>query len=96
MNLEELVTKDYLESRLDVRFAEQRAYTETQFPEMREQMNTRFAEERSYMNKRLAERQAHTDSQFAKIEGKFTTLYWILTIVVASTVVPQLERLINF
>ena len=31
VNLKELVTKEFLESRLDVRFAEQKAYIDTQF-----------------------------------------------------------------
>ncbi len=31
VNLESLVTKDYLESRLDARFAEQKAYIDTRF-----------------------------------------------------------------
>ena len=63
VNLEELVTKDHLETRLDVRFAEQTAYI---------------------------------DTQFAEIRGNFRTLYWILSIVVAATVLPLLQNLANF
>ena len=46
VNLEELVTKDYLESRLDVRFAEQRAYIDTRFAEERAHKDSQFAEVR--------------------------------------------------
>ena len=34
VNLESLVTKDYLESRLDARFANQKAYMDTQFAKL--------------------------------------------------------------
>ena len=34
MNLESLVTKDYLESRLDARFAMQKAYMETRIAQL--------------------------------------------------------------
>jgi hypothetical protein len=34
VNLEELVTKDYLDSRLDARFAEQKAYIDTGFAQV--------------------------------------------------------------
>ena len=80
VNLEELVTKDYLAAQ----FAEQKAF-----------MDTRFVEERSYIDRRLAEERTHTDKRFAEINANFRTLYWILTIVVAATVVPSLERLIT-
>lgn len=70
VNLEELVTKDYMA----VEFAKERAY-----------IDTRFAEER-----------AHSDSQFAEIRGNFRTLYWILGVLVAATVMPLLERLLSF
>lgn len=44
VNLEELVTKDYLESKLDVRFAEQRTYIDTGFAEVYTRMDTQFVE----------------------------------------------------
>ena len=44
MNLESLVTREYLESRLDARFAEQRAYIDTCFAKQDARVDTRFAE----------------------------------------------------
>jgi hypothetical protein len=49
VNLESLVTKEYLESRLTAKFAEQDA-----------RINTRFAEQKAYMDTRFA----HIDSKF--------------------------------
>lgn len=43
MNLESLVTKDYLAAR----FAEQRAYVDTRFAEQRASMDTRFVEQKA-------------------------------------------------
>ena len=76
VNLEELVTKDYLTAE----FAKERVETDKRF----EQVNVKFAEQTAYIDKR-----------FAEVEGNFRTLYWILGIIVAATVTPWLERLIN-
>lgn len=69
VNLEELVTKDYL--------------------------TAEFAKERAYMDTRFAEQNAYIDKRFAEVDGNFRTLYWILGIIVAATVSPWLERLLN-
>ncbi len=50
---------------------------------------------KEYLTAEFAKERAYTDAQFAEIRGNFRTLYWILTIVVAATVVPLLERLIS-
>ena len=42
VNLEALVTKDFLESRLAARFAEQKAYMDTRFVELKADTNTNF------------------------------------------------------
>lgn len=44
VNLESLVTKEYLESRLDARFAEMKSYMDTGFAEQDSRVDTRFAE----------------------------------------------------
>jgi len=77
VNLEALVTKEYLESRLEVRFAEnqtymdkrfaeQQAYMDTRFAEQQACMDTRFAEQQAYMDKRFAEQKADTDKRFTE------------------------------
>lgn len=76
VNLEELVTKDYLA---------------TQFAELKACVDTQFVEERAYIDKRFEQ----VNVKFAEQSANFRTLYWILTIVVAATVVPLLERLVS-
>ena len=66
-NMDTLVTKDYLDARLDARFAAQ--------------------------DIRLDGRFATMTTQFAKIEGQFKLVYWMLAVVIASTVIPQLNAL---
>ena len=44
VNLESLVTKEYLESTLNARFVEQRASMDTRFAEQDARLDTRFAE----------------------------------------------------
>lgn len=69
VNLEELVTKDYL--------------------------TAEFAKERAYMDTRFAEQNAYIDKRFAEVNSNLKVIYWMLGIVVATTVVPFLERLIS-
>lgn len=90
VNLEELVTKDYLAAQ----FAGQKAYVDTRFAEERAYMDKRFAEERAFMDKRFAEERAYIDKRFAEQSAHFKVLYWMLAIVVAATVTPYLERMI--
>ena len=42
MNLEELVTKDYLESRLEVRFSQQQSYIDKQFADVNGNFRTLY------------------------------------------------------
>lgn len=80
VNLESLVTKDFLAARfaeqnaaIDTRFTEQQAYIDTKF----EQVKTRFAEQK-----------ADTDTNFR-------VLFWIQGILVAGIVLPYLQRLLT-
>ena len=82
VNLESLVTKDYLTAR----FAEQRAYVDTRFSEQNATIDGRFAEQRAYMDTRFAEQKAGTATNFR-------VLFWIQGILVAGLVLPFLERL---
>ena len=61
-NMDALVTRDYLDARLDAHIAEQ---------------------------------SAHIDVQFAEIKGQFRLVYWMLAVVIAGTVIPQLSALLQ-
>jgi hypothetical protein len=64
-NMDTLVTRDYLDARLDARFAAQ--------------------------DTRLDGRFAAMTTQFVEIKGQFKLVYWMLAVVIASTVIPQLN-----
>ena len=68
-NVDSLVTKDYLDARLDARFIEQDARIDKRFGEV--------------------------ELQFARVDGKFRLVYWMLTIVILSTTVPTLRALFS-
>ena len=82
VNLESLVTKDYLAAQM----AEQRAY-----------MDTRFAEQDAKFEKRFAEIDARIDSLRAELtaefDSKFRTLYVMFSIMMAAVILPYIERL---
>lgn len=80
VNLEELVTKDFLAAQ----FAAQKADVET-----------RFAEERAYMDKRFTEERSYIDKRFAEVEANFKLVFWILGILVLTNLIPLLETLRN-
>jgi len=102
VNLESLVTKEFLESRLDSRFAEQDARIDTRFAEQDARIDTRFAEQDARIDTRFAEQRAYMDSRFAqieaKLEGKIDSNYrvfvWTQAIVMAAVILPYLERLL--
>lgn len=82
VNLESLVTKDYLAAQM----AAQRAY-----------MDTRFAEQDAKFEKRFAEIDARIDSLRAELtaefDSKFRTLYVMFSIMMAAVILPYIERL---
>ena len=79
LNMDALVTKDYL----DAKFAEQDARMEAC-------MDIRFVE----MDARMDSRFAAVDVRFAEIDGKFRLVMWMLAVVMASTVIPAVHRLL--
>ena len=93
VNLESLVTKDYLAAR----FAEQKAYIDTRFAERNAYTDTRFAEQNAYIDKRFAEQNAYIDRRFAeqdaKIDGNHRIFMVTQAIVMAAVILPYLERL---
>jgi len=75
LNMDALVTKDYL----DAKFAEQEA-------RMDARMDVRFAA--------VDTRFAQMGTRFAEIDGKFRLVMWMLAVVMASTVIPAVHRLL--
>jgi hypothetical protein len=93
VNLESLVTKEYLESRLTAKFAEQDARIDTRFAEQDARIDTRFAEQDARIDTRFAEQKAFMDSAFAHIDSRFRFHSWTQAIIVAAVIMPYLERL---
>lgn len=83
MNLEELVTKDYLAAQ----FAEQNAGIDARFSRHSAAIDARFAEYDTKYETRFAELNA-------KLDAKFSLLQWMLGIVMAALVIPILQQLI--
>ena len=77
-NMDALVTKDYL----DARFAEQEA-----------RIDARFAQQEARFDARFSQQEARFDVSFSEIKGQFKLVYWMLAVVIASTVIPQLNAL---
>jgi hypothetical protein len=65
---------------LDARFAEQEARIDGKFSEQEARIDSKFA---------------HIDVQFAEIKGQFRLVYWMLAVVIASTVIPQVNALLS-
>ena len=73
--VDNLVTKDYLNARLDARFAEQDARVESRFAEQDIRIEARFAQQDLYIEQR-----------FSRIDVKLNVMVAIMGIVAASTV----------
>ena len=100
-NFEALVTTDYLDSRLsesearvDKRFTEFQARMDKCFT----QVDTRFTESEARVEKRFAESDAKMDAGFSRldlelagIKGQFKLVYWMLAVIIASTVIPAIQ-----
>ena len=82
VNLESLVTKDYLAAR----FAEQQAF-----------IDKRFADQDSRWEKRFLGQDARWETRFASLEAKvdanFRLFTWFQAIITAAVLLPYLERL---
>jgi hypothetical protein len=79
-NMDSLVTRDYLDARLDARFAAQDARIDARFSEQHARIDARFAE---------------TGLRFAQIHGELKLHRWILGAIAASTVLPVLHSLLS-
>ncbi|MEH6584252.1 MAG: hypothetical protein V7754_20135 [Halioglobus sp.] len=91
-NMDSVVTKDYL----DARFGEQEARIAAQFTQQDARIDARFSEQDAKFEARftgIESRFVGIDLQFAKIKGDFRLVYWMLGIIMASTVTPYLQKL---
>ena len=102
VNLEQLVTKDFLAGRfaennakIDSRFAEQSAYIDSRFAEQNAYIDTRFAEQNAYIDTRFAEQNAYIDSRFSEQNTNFKLLFWMVGFVITVSVLPYLERILS-
>lgn len=84
-NMDSLVTNDYLDARLDARFSAQDARIDARFSKLEAGLQERFTA--------IDQRFASIDVQFAEIKGEFRLVYWMLAIIIASTVTPYLQKL---
>ncbi|MDP6535994.1 MAG: hypothetical protein QGG02_06645 [Gammaproteobacteria bacterium] len=82
VNLESLVTKEHLESRLTARFAAQDARIDKLFAQQDARIDTLFVQQKAYM-----------DSHFTQIDSRFRFHTWTQAIIMAAVVLPYLERL---
>jgi hypothetical protein len=87
-NMDALATRDYLEQCLDARFAAQDARLEARFSAQ----DTRFDKQDGRFDKIEARLTDH-GLQFADIRGELKLHRWMLAIIAASTVIPQLQKL---
>jgi len=84
-NMDSLVTTDYLDSR----FAEQEARIDTRFAEQDAKIDARFSQQ----DARIDTRFSNIDLKLAGINGQFRLAYWMLAVVIASTVIPAMQQL---
>jgi len=108
VNLDSLVTKDFLAAR----FAEQKAFIDTRFAEQEARWENRFIELKAYVDtgaeKRLHEQNARWDGRFneqnarweerfaqlgAKVDSNHRVFVWTQAIILAVVILPLLERL---
>ena len=58
-------------------------------------LDARFAEQEARLDARFTEQDARLDVRFAEIDHKFRLVNWMLAVVIASTVIPALNKLFN-
>ena len=82
--VDNLVTKDYLDARLDARFAEQDG-----------RINKRFAEQDARIEARFAQQDLYIEQRFSRIEVKLNAMAAILAIIAASVVPLAISTLLS-
>jgi len=53
-------------------------------------LDARFAEQEAKIDTRFSEQGARIDVQFADMKGQFRLIYWMLAVVITSSVIPLL------
>ena len=82
-NFEALVTTDYLDSRL----SESEARVDKRFTESDARVEKRFVESDGKMDAGFS----RIDLELAGIKGQFKLVYWMLAVIMASTVIPAIQ-----
>ena len=88
-NIDSLATKDYIDASLDARFAAQDARIERRVHEQDVKFEQRFNEQ----DIRFEQRFNGQDIKFAEMRGDLKLHSWMLAILVASAVIPWLQKL---
>ena len=95
-NVDALVTRDYLDTRFSAFETRVEANMDKRFTGMEKQ----FAALDSSVDKRFAEQDAKFDARFsaidlklAKIDEQFRLIYWMLAVIIASTVIPAIQHI---
>jgi hypothetical protein len=57
-------------------------------------LDARFAEQEARIDVRFADHDARMDVRFVEMDGKFRLVMWMLAAVMASTVIPAVQRLL--
>ncbi len=78
-NVDSLVTRDYLDARLDARFGEQDARNDARFLKQDARIDARFAQ---------------VDVNLAEVRGSLRLVHWMLGLVILSTTVPAIHSLL--
>ena len=86
-NFDALVTKDYLETRFSEFETRINAKTDKRFAESDARMEKRFAESDAKMDAGFS----RLDLELAGIKGQFKLVYWMLAVIIASTVIPAIQ-----
>jgi hypothetical protein len=88
------------DAKLGARFAEQDAKFEARFTEQDTKFEARFTEQDAKFEARFTEQDVKFDTRFsavdlklADISGQFRLIYWMLAVVIASTVIPAIQQL---
>ncbi len=74
-NMDSLVTRDYLDARLDARFAQQDARLDVRFAEQDARIDSGFAEHKALMNSGFAEHKALMNSGLAKQDARIDSRF---------------------
>ncbi|MEQ8954140.1 MAG: DUF1640 domain-containing protein [Gammaproteobacteria bacterium] len=88
VNLESLVTKEYLESRLDAKFAEQDSRFDGRVARFRSDLSADISNLKIEMGREFAQASA-------KIDANFKVFLWTQAIVVTGVVIPLMQSLVR-